>query len=180
MTFKNEIYCFVFYYKKINHLRTDSLGIDLNRQWHSTNKDQAVEVYSVINAMKEIGVDFLLDVHGDENIPYVFLVDRQEDPNYNARICKLENIFKEEYKKANSDFQCEHGYPRQKHTSEKLLSIASHAIGERFDCLSLTIEMPFKDNADHPDEYQGWSHIRSMNLGKDLLYPLAALADKLR
>jgi murein tripeptide amidase MpaA len=45
-------------------------------------------------------------------------------------------------------------------------------VGHTFGCLSLTLEMPFKDNANLPDERAGWSAARSARLGADLLGPL--------
>ncbi len=162
------------------NLRANGAGIDLNRQWKTPDKDKAPEVYYVREKMQETGVDFFLDVHGDENIPYVFTVDRSQDPNYNEHIHQLEQTFKASYKLANPDFQDIHGYPSKKHTNDVLLSLASHAIGEAYDCLSFTIEMPFKDNANYPDEKFGWSAERSIQLGNSLLMPLAAVIDQLR
>ncbi len=37
----------------------------------------------------------------------------------------------------------------------------------------MTLEMPFKDNAAHPDPQAGWSAERSQQLGASLLYPIA-------
>jgi len=60
------------------------------------------------------------------------------------------------------------------------LSIANNHVGQRFDCLSLAIEMPFKDNANAPDSRRGWSTGRSMKLGASLLEPLLAVLNELR
>ena len=42
-------------------------------------------------------------------------------------------------------------------------------MGETFNCLAYTVEMPFKDNHDLPDEDYGWSPERSKKLGEDSL-----------
>ncbi|MEM9300884.1 MAG: hypothetical protein AAGE01_02165 [Pseudomonadota bacterium] len=44
----------------------------------------------------------------------------------------------------------------------------------------MTLEMPFKDNANAPDEAFGWSPARCQHLGADVLDPLAAVLDDLR
>ena len=43
--------------------------------------------------------------------------------------------------------------------------MGSQYIGHAFGCLSLTLEMPFKDNADVPDPHVGWNGARSAALG---------------
>ena len=53
-------------------------------------------------------------------------------------------------------------------------------VGLNFDCLAFTIEMPFKDNANLPDEATGWSGERSRKLGASVLLPVLAVLDQLR
>jgi murein tripeptide amidase MpaA len=53
-----------------------------------------------------------------------------------------------------------------------VLKLASKYIGHTFACLSLTLEMPFKDNANAPDDRHGWSAARSARLGADMLAAL--------
>jgi murein tripeptide amidase MpaA len=42
-------------------------------------------------------------------------------------------------------------------------------VGDKFDCLSLTLEMPFKDNDDLKDYTHGWDGRRSYLLGQSFL-----------
>ena len=37
------------------------------------------------------------------------------------------------------------------------MSMSTTQLAERFGCVSMTLEMPFKDNFDLPDEVYGWS-----------------------
>jgi murein tripeptide amidase MpaA len=60
------------------------------------------------------------------------------------------------------------------------MTLACNSVGERFDCLSLTLEMPFKDNDDAPDPHTGWSGKRSLQLGKDVLSSVADIVEVLR
>lgn len=161
------------------HLRTNAHGVNLNREWHNPSLEKSPEVFWVRNQMETIGVDFFLDVHGDESLPFVFLVSREGDPNYSERINHLEKLFKAQLKAVNPDFQDQRGYEVGQFGQETL-SLASHFIGDAFDCLSMTLEMPFKDNQHLPDARWGWSSERSMQLGRNLLEPLAVVLNQLR
>ena len=45
------------------------------------------------------------------------------------------------------------------------MSMCTSQTAQRFDCLSMTLEMPFKDTADRPEPELGWSSERCMKLG---------------
>lgn len=53
-------------------------------------------------------------------------------------------------------------------------------VGERFKCLSYTLEMPFKDTQDHPDNVHGWSPDRAKHFGAAILQPIYEVVPKLR
>ncbi len=53
-------------------------------------------------------------------------------------------------------------------------------VGERFDCLSFTFEMPFKDTIDDPNHLTGWSPERSIRLGASVLDAIKAVMPDLR
>lgn len=150
------------------HLRTNAAGVNLNREWAAPSLEKSPEVYYVLEKMKEVGVDCYLDVHGDEAIPYNFVAGCEGIPSYDARHENLENLFKTAYLAATPDFQTVHGYEKDA-PGQANLTVASTAIGERFNCLAFTIEMPFKDNDDLPDLYAGWNDVRSSQLGRDTL-----------
>lgn len=161
------------------HLRTNAHGVNLNREWQNPSLEKSPEVFWVRNQMETIGVDFFLDVHGDESLPFVFLVSREGDPSYSERINYLESQFKAQLKAVNPDFQDQEGYAVGQFGPETM-TLASHFIGDAFDCLSMTLEMPFKDNKYLPDARWGWSSERSMQLGRNLLEPLAVVLNQLR
>ena len=61
-----------------------------------------------------------------------------------------------------------------------MLKLASKFIGHQFKCVSLTLELPFKDNDNLPDAEVGWDGARSIKLGEAMLQPiLATLTSKL-
>ncbi len=155
------------------HLRSNSAGANLNREWLNPSLERSPEVFLVRDYMKKTGCQFFLDMHGDEAIPYTFLAGSEGIPSYTGDMHQLENTFKDELLKSSADFQIEHGYPRSK-AGEADLSMASNWVGEQFNCLSFTLEMPFKDHLFLEDKVYGWSADRSINLGAALLNAIYA------
>lgn len=160
------------------NLRTNAAGANLNREWKEPSLERSPEVFHVRAAMQACGVDGFLDVHGDEGLPYVFTAGNERLANYAARMQGLEAGFKTALTAANPDFQTAHGYPLNKDTSINL-SLASKWTGHTFGGLALTLEMPFKDNANLPDPHRGWSGARSRQLGADALTALLAVLPSL-
>ena len=161
------------------HLRTNAAGTNLNREWASPSLDKSPEVFYVIKKMEETGVDLFYDVHGDEALPYAFLAGSQGTPSYNERLAHLRDRFSDALKLANADFQTEVGYEIDA-PGEANMTLATHWVAERFDCLANTLEMPFKDNDNLPDTEMGWSPERSIQLGEASLIAMLAVVDDLR
>ncbi len=156
------------------HLRTNAKGTNLNREWKEPSLETGPEVFYTRAEMDKIGVDLFLDIHGDENLPYNFVAGSEGNPTYTDDIAKQETIFKDAFLKATKEFQTEFGYPLSK-PGQGNLSIATTAIANRFGCMAYTLEMPFKDNKNHPSHEFGWSGERSQKLGFDMLEPIVAV-----
>ena len=156
------------------NLRTNAAGANLNREWLAPSAERSPEVLCVRAAMHASGVAAFLDVHGDEVLPYVFVDGSERLASYGAADAERDRVFKAALAAANPDFQTVHGYPADKDTKVNL-SLASKYVGHTFGGLSLTLEMPFKDNANLPDVEAGWSGARSRRLGGDVLPALAAV-----
>ena len=161
------------------NLRTNAAGANLNREWTAPTMERSPEVFLVREKMLAIGVDLFLDAHGDEAQPYNFVAGTEGNPGYTPRIAALEEAFKASWLATCPDFQTERGYARSA-PGQANLALATNWVGQNFDCLAYTIEMPFKDNADLPDEASGWSGERSKKLGASVLLPLLAVLDRLR
>lgn len=161
------------------HLRTNAVGVNLNREWQTPSLEQSPEVYLVREKMFSTGVDMFLDVHGDEAIPYNFFAGSEGIPRYDTRLATLEGDFKAAMFAVTPEFQDTHGYPKDE-PGQANLTVASSWVGQEFDCLSYTIEMPFKDNNDLPDVEFGWSDTRSYCFGQDTLAAILPIVDKLR
>lgn len=161
------------------HLRTNAAGANLNREWSEPAMERSPEVLLVRQAMHETGVDFCLDVHGDEALPYNFLAGMMGIPSLSDRQKTLQAAFDQALLAASPEFQTEHGYPSSAPGKGNLTMCANY-VAEAFGCLSLTLEMPFKDNADRPEPEFGWSPERSRNFGAAHLDAIATIVDDLR
>ncbi len=160
------------------HLRTNSLGINLNREWQNPSIEKSPEVFYVREKMLETGIDLFLDIHGDEAIPYNFVAGSEGVPSYNDKIKDLEDTFKQALLTITPEFQDQFGYPKNAPGSANL-TVGSKWVAEQFHCLSYTIEMPFKDHNDCPDDIYGWSPERSIAFGQDVLAAIPSVLNKL-
>ena len=138
------------------NLRTNAAGANLNREWQNPTLARSPEVYLVRELMQQTGVDAFLDVHGDESIPHNFVAGCEDNPSFSAHQRGLQDAFKAAWLAASPDFQTEHGYGPSQFGPETL-TLATNWVGDRFDCLSYTIEMPFKDTANAPLPALGWN-----------------------
>ena len=161
------------------NLRTNAAGANLNREWAAPSLEKSPEVHLVRQKMLEVGVDLHLDAHGDEGLPYNFVVGTEGTAGYSPRIEALENAFKSAWQATCPDFQTAQGYGRTAPGAANP-TLATNWVGQQFNCLAFTIEMPFKDNADLPDARVGWNGERSKRLGASALLPILAVAGQLR
>lgn len=163
----------------LGNLRTNSLGVNLNREWAEPSVVKSPEVFHVKRLMQLTGIDLALDVHGDEALPYNFIAGTEGIEQWTEeRNHQLVSV-KRTWAALNPDFQYRHGYPISRRGSANL-GICSNQLASLFGCLAMTLEMPFKDTADTPREYQGWCPERSKRLGAsfvDVAY--LTLTDKL-
>lgn len=163
----------------LGNLRTNAAGANLNREWQTPSLTNSPEVLLVRDKMLETGVDLFLDIHGDEALPYVFVVGCEGNPNYSPRLASLEQLFKQAFMQASPDFQIEQGYALDA-PGQGNLTMATNWVGQQFDCLAFTLEMPFKDNANLPDDDYGWNGQRSLRLGEAILHPIYQVLNQLR
>jgi len=135
-------------------------------------------VFHVLNEMAKTGVDFAMDVHGDESIEANFLAGFEGIPSLKPEQLALFTRFSEALVAISPDFQTEKGYETSK-PGKANLSMSTTQLAERFGAVSMTLEMPFKDNADLPDREQGWSPDRSRNLARACIGAIHAIAGDL-
>ncbi|WDD94700.1 M14-type cytosolic carboxypeptidase [Burkholderia sp. FERM BP-3421] len=152
----------------LGNLRTNAAGANLNREWMEPDAARSPEVLVVREAIAATGCDMFFDIHGDEDLPYVFVAGSEMLPGFTEQQRIEQAAFIEAFKQASPDFQDQYGYAASKY-KEDALKLASKYVGHQYGCLSLTLEMPFKDNANLPDERVGWNGERSASLGAAML-----------
>ncbi|MDO8653005.1 MAG: M14-type cytosolic carboxypeptidase [Undibacterium sp.] len=153
------------------NLRTNAAGANLNREWMTPSLETSPEVFYVKKKIEETGCDLFLDIHGDEGLPYVFVAGSEMLEGFSEQQIKEQQAFVDSFSAASPDFQTQYGYEASKY-HEDVLKLASKYIGHHFKCVSLTLELPFKDNANMPDLEVGWDGARSMKLGEAILQPI--------
>lgn len=154
------------------NLRTNAAGANLNREWLEPTMDKSPEVALVRERMMKTGGDLFLDIHGDEALAYNFVAGSEGVPNFNEQILKQQDNFKSAYLAISPDFQTKFGYPVDE-AGKADLRIATNWLGNNFKALSFTLEMPFKDNDNLPNELTAWSPERCSQLGADMLFPIS-------
>ena len=159
------------------HLRTNAAGVNLNREWHTPSLERSPEVLCVRNAMDETGVDFAIDVHGDEAIPANFLAGFEGIPGWTDALGDKFYEYGRRLAAATSDFQTEKGYEKAA-PGKANLSMSTNQLAERYGAVAMTLEMPFKDHDPNPDAEFGWSPERSKRLGHACLDTLAGFIDE--
>ena len=153
------------------HLRTNACGANLNREWQNPTAERSPEVLAIRNAMDATGVAFAMDVHGDEAIAANFLAGFEGIPSWSEELQGRYDRFKAILARRSPDFQTEKGYGVAA-PGKANLAMSTNQLAERFGACSMTLEMPFKDNADLPDPEQGWSPERCKLLARDCLASL--------
>lgn len=159
---------------RLGNLRTNSLGVNLNREWLTPTIEKSPEVYYTREMMLKTGVEMFFDIHGDESLPYVFTSGCSDNKSFSAKQEKLETKFEQVYKSINPNYQTEVGYPKN-HFSVESSTVATKWVGNQFDCLAFTLEMPFKDDSNYPNLTVGWNGSRSKQLGADLLIAINSI-----
>src|SRR5690606_12306833 len=136
----------------------------LNRAW-TTDPGNAPEVMAIKRRMRETGVDFFLDVHGDESLPYNFLGGPLEIPSRSPALTDLFHRFARGWGKVNPDYRLGPPYPGGAPDPADM-RMAWNAVAEEFRCLGVLLEQPFKDNAESGMPGVGWTTERSVKLGR--------------
>ncbi|MGB0907203.1 MAG: M14 family metallopeptidase [Maricaulaceae bacterium] len=160
------------------NLRTNAAGANLNREWGKGNIQDCPEVHYITEAMNADKPVMVMDVHGDEALPYNFIAGAEGIPGFTAKQQKDLDDFKAAYMRATPDFQVTHGYPLGEPGKANMTYCTSFT-ASAYDCLAMTLEMPFKDNADLPDDVFGWSPERAVKLGAASLDAMLNVIDDL-
>ncbi len=161
------------------HTRSNAAGANLNREWAAPSPERSPEVWHVRERMLQTGVDFAMDCHGDEELRCNFLGGPLEIPSRSARLDGLFRDFEIAWSTVSPDYELGHPYPGGA-PAEADLRMAWNWIAERFDCLSVLLEQPFKDTSWRQTPETGWSPERAIRFGASLPAALNAVVGSLR
>lgn len=161
------------------HTRVNGAETDLNRQWSEPDAAACPEVYCVRQKMEQTGVDFFMDCHGDNELPCVFLAGPLEIPSRSQRLARLFKQFEIAWSNASPDYEMGHPYPGGA-PAQANMACAWNWVAERFDCLGVLLEQPYKDTSWAQDPLRGWSPQRADRLGASLVTALNLIIDELR
>ena len=154
------------------HLRTNSVGVNLNREWATPSAEKSPEVLCVRNEMDRTGVDFAMDIHGDEAIPANFIAGFEGIPNWTDDQGARFYAYRTALTARTPDFQDRLGYPASA-PGKANLTMSTNQVANRFGAVAMTLEMPFKDHDMNPDPERAWSPSRCKKLARDCLAVLA-------
>ena len=119
---------------------------------------------------------------GDEELPFNFISGAELIPAWGPRLQALHGAFVAAYGRSNPAMQAAIGYPapESKEFVLKYMNVATNQISQRFNCLAVTLEMPFKDCLSDSDPDFGWNPARSRKLGASVLEALLYVHPLLR
>ena len=163
----------------LGNLRVNRHGANLNREWEDPSPDRSPEVHHVRDLMHRTGVDLCLDVHGDEGLPYAFIVGLEGIAEASAAQRAIVSGFRDGLARLNPDFQTRHGYPVASPGQGNTTTCTGY-LGKHLAAASMTLEMPFKDAANAPDPVYGWSPDRSRALGRSTVEALLCVLPDLK
>ena len=154
-----------------NH-RTNANGINLNRHWATPDPERCPEVYFVKQAMLQTGVDILVDIHGDEMLPYNFIMSETKHPfveQIKHALAIEDDNFQSLYDYNNTlsacnNADCGSGCGQLKATT---------FVHQQFAVPALLLESPFKA-IQAKGESKNWDHTTAVNLGASLARVLIA------
>jgi murein tripeptide amidase MpaA len=159
------------------HLRTNVMGVNLNREWANPTAEKSPEVLCVRDEMDRTGVHWSIDVHGDEAIPANFIAGFEGIPNWTEDQGARFYAFRSGLTAHTHDFQDKLGYPASQ-PGKANLTMSTNQLANRFSamgCVSMTLEMPFKDHDMHPVPSHGWNPTRCQALARSCLTVLEAM-----
>lgn len=97
--------------------------------------------------MQETGVDFFLDIHGDEVFANCFVSGHEGTSTWNEQQAAKLKRFNKTYSRCSPDVRTDVDYGlREPGTAD--LGIAANKVSEEYGCFGGTLEIPFKDHGE--------------------------------
>ncbi|MCC7048960.1 MAG: hypothetical protein IT562_19755 [Alphaproteobacteria bacterium] len=154
--------------------RTNAGGVNLNQEWETPSLEKSPEVFRVLERMGRTGVAFCLDVHADEELPFVFFARVDLNGPLSPRAAALRQRFGEALVALSPSCKPDGSYVRP-HSRRAPLAFCGPQIAQRFDAPAVTLEIPYKEVAELPDPVEGYSTRHCRELGRACVDALAAV-----
>lgn len=158
-----------------NH-RTNANGINLNRHWAKPDPVLCPEVYLVKQAMLRIGVDAFIDIHGDESLPYNFMLAETKHPfadRLKQALAEVDSNFQTEYDYSNVAVGC----GARNCGSSCGQQTATGFVQQQFGVASMLLEASFKP-LQQAGQTLAWDHNSAIQLGRSLAVVLCGIAQR--
>jgi murein tripeptide amidase MpaA len=161
---------------RLGQHRCNRHGVNLNAAWNAATIEASPAVRAVLDRMAAAGIDLCLDVHADEELPYVFVanVDRIVPPP--APIAAICDRFQAALGSADPAFRPDSGYVRP-HTLAAPLSFCSPHIMHAFRVPALTLELPYKMAEDSTGRLTEYAVPGCRSTGRATLAALSRVLD---
>ncbi len=153
------------------NLRANAAGVDLNRAWNDPGPN-AQEVIAVRELIGTTGVDFFLDVHGDEEHPFIWLVG-PHPANVTLDSDRIQKQFEAMLAEKYAEVR-----PRPETIpapNRPDSGMAVDYIAPTFRCPALIIELPFKETVSASGERDSLLAAGCMGFGSACVEALNAL-----
>ena len=123
----------------LGNLRANAAGVDLNRSWDKPS-ERCPEIVAVLDAIENTGVDMLIDMHGDEERPFIWIF--QPNVELSPEVAAHQQQFEAELARRNPQL---HPAPKSVASVQSGdLGLSTNYIVATYNCPSWTIELPFK------------------------------------
>lgn len=159
------------------HTRTNSRGVNLNREWATASLETSPEVYFTLAAMAERGVDFYLDIHAWGGTK-PFCIGPYHTPSMTEERDRRWKAYQSALAATDRAFELGQPYPGGGPEAGKAdLGMSWNYVGERFGATAMLYELIYKANAATPEIGASWSVEDCLRFGRNSLEPmLGALA----
>lgn len=122
----------------LGNLRANAAGVDLNRAWNAPGED-APEVRAALAAIAQTGVDYFIDMHGDETRPFIWIIPSTLKPELDAIHAQFERYLAARHQ----DLEAPPEEITRGIGPEPGMSI--NYITKTYGCPAWIIELPFKE-----------------------------------
>ena len=158
------------------HHRTNALGVNLNAVWSAPRAETAPSVFEVQRQMDLLGVDFCLDVHGDEELPHAFAARVDTLVPIPPDLARVRDAFEAELAAIDPLFKADGGYVRP-HTVADPLAFCGPFVMRTYGAPALTLELPYKTVPDGSGGRLAFGAEEAARLGRACLQALNRTLD---